>query len=72
MANRWRLAIAVSSGLGLGAAAAAGCGNRTPPPAAPETVPTTVEYQKPPTTAPSAPAAPANDYPPSKRDDVVE
>src|SRR5215468_1472132 len=46
----------------------ASCGNSTPPPRMPETVPTTTaEYQK-----PAPPSAPANDYPASHRDDVVE
>src|SRR5690349_2050174 len=68
MANRWFLAIAAVGGLG--------CGNGTPPPRPPETVPaTTAEYQKPDPAALAAAAAtapPANDYPASRRDEVVE
>ena len=46
----------------------AGCGNSTPQPRPPETVPTTAaEAPKP----EAPPVAPAKDYPESRRDDVV-
>ena len=61
MANRW-LKIAIACGL-------AGCGNSTPPPRLPDTVPTaTAEYQKPEV----RPIARTSDYPDSRRENVVE